>query len=65
MTVDWNGLSVFIGALAGLITVLGTTGMQVAIFIRQGKSIAASRELHASVEARLPGPSGAEQRTSE
>lgn len=47
--IDWNGISVFLGALAAFITVVGGFVMQVLIFVRQGKALVASKELHASV----------------
>lgn len=47
--VDYKGISLLLGALAAFITVVGGFAMQVAIFIRQGKSIQVSKELHDSV----------------
>ena len=49
---DYAGLSILIGAIAGLITVVGGFAMQIATFIRQGQMLRAQHAQAAAGAAR-------------
>lgn len=41
---DLGGITLLIGAIAGLVTVIGGLGMQVATFVRQGQMLESQRD---------------------